>query len=237
MAIVIFAVLGGLVPAIFWLWFWLKEDAKRPEPKGVIIYTFILGGLAVIPTFILQRLLSKYFDWNLGQGLLTLIISWAAIEEVSKYLAARLSGLRSRHFDEPVDAMVYLITAALGFAALENSLYLLDSFYARGGLALDFLLLGNFRFIGATVVHIVTSALVGFFIASSFCYGKVAKRLALVVGLFTATLLHSVFNYFIITSNNGALFKIFLTLWFTAILIIFFFEQIKNAVCQIKLKR
>jgi hypothetical protein len=49
--------------------------------------------------------------------------------------------------------------------------------------------------------------------------------------------LHSAFNYFIITSNQEALFKIFLILWFTAILIIFFFEQTKRIVCQIKFKK
>lgn len=231
------ALLGGLAPAIFWLWFWLKEDAGRPEPRGLIVLTFLLGGFFVIPTFIIQRLLSENFGWSLNQGLVSMIITWAAIEESAKYLAARWSGLRSRFFDEPVDAMIYLLTAALGFAAFENALYLLDVFYSRGGTALDFLLLGNFRFVGATVVHIVTSALVGFFIAGSFCSGKAVRRLSLIFGLLTAIVLHAAFNYFIITSSQGTLFRIFLVLWFTAILIILFFERVKTIVCQPRFKK
>jgi RsiW-degrading membrane proteinase PrsW (M82 family) len=43
-----YGLLGGLLPALLWLWFFLKEDSKRPEPKWLILAAFLAGMLAVI---------------------------------------------------------------------------------------------------------------------------------------------------------------------------------------------
>ena len=45
--VIIFALLGGIIPAFFWLWFWIKEDKLNPEPKSAIISAFIGGILAL----------------------------------------------------------------------------------------------------------------------------------------------------------------------------------------------
>jgi RsiW-degrading membrane proteinase PrsW (M82 family) len=44
-----FAVLGGVLPPLIWLWFWLKEDTRRPEPKALIGLAFLSGILAIAP--------------------------------------------------------------------------------------------------------------------------------------------------------------------------------------------
>ena len=41
-----FAIAGGFIPSLLWLWFWLKEDS-HPEPRVNLIYTFIAGMVAV----------------------------------------------------------------------------------------------------------------------------------------------------------------------------------------------
>src|SRR3990172_10267254 len=46
--VLIFALLGGIIPAFFWLWFWIKEDRLNPEPKSALISAFIGGILAVL---------------------------------------------------------------------------------------------------------------------------------------------------------------------------------------------
>ena len=54
--VLIIAILSGVIPAIFWLWFWLKEeDDDQPEPVGLIILTFILGGLMVFIAVYLEK--------------------------------------------------------------------------------------------------------------------------------------------------------------------------------------
>ncbi|MBI2100342.1 MAG: PrsW family intramembrane metalloprotease [Candidatus Vogelbacteria bacterium] len=222
----IYSFLGGLLPAIIWLWFWLKEDRAHPEPRALVAVVFIAGGLAVVPAYWLEKsgleIMAPLFGHQLG---LTVTL-WALIEESLKFLAVYIFALRGRWFDEPVDAMVYMITGALGFAAAENSLFLLSTFVTHGQPVI-FLLTGNLRFLGATVVHLVASSIVGGFVGLAF-YSQRRRRLAyLAGGLLTATLLHALFNYFIITAKSEGVLKIFVLLWATAIFVIFFFERVK----------
>ena len=48
--VLLYVFLGGLVPAILWLWFWLREDSAHPEPRGLIVITFIAGMVSVVLT-------------------------------------------------------------------------------------------------------------------------------------------------------------------------------------------
>ena len=114
----LFALLGGVLPALLWLWFWLKEDKKSPEPRGLIFMSFV-AGMMVVPLVIpFQQFAATYFF-----GIIALT-SWAATEEILKFLAAWLFVLRRKEMNEPIDAVIYMITIALGFSAFENALYL-----------------------------------------------------------------------------------------------------------------
>jgi RsiW-degrading membrane proteinase PrsW (M82 family) len=150
---VVIAFLAGILPAIFWLWFWLKED-RHPEPKWLIILTFIVG-MIVVPVVIPFEKLAQSFI----QNTFILIVVWAFIEELFKYMAASFSALRRKEDDEPIDPIIYLITSALGFAALENALFLFNPLINDGFVGA--LLTGNMRFIGATVLHTVCSGIIG----------------------------------------------------------------------------
>ena len=64
------ALLVGIVPSLIWLWFWLKEDSRRPEPRGMILRTF-LAGMAAVPLVLpFEKLASAY----LGDGTATIIL-------------------------------------------------------------------------------------------------------------------------------------------------------------------
>ena len=106
------AFVGGLVPALFWLWFWLREDKERPEPYLLIALAFI-GGMMVVP---IALPLQKYALDNFSGD--NLIFIWVIIEETLKYAAALLMILWNKEVDEPIDVIIYMITIALGFAAL-----------------------------------------------------------------------------------------------------------------------
>ena len=242
----IFALVGGFVPALIWLWFWLQEDKRRPEPAGLIAQTFVAGWLAVTIAFIVQKLLAgglqnlglSSFDTSDPSFSLAFFISsfgillvWAGAEEIVKFLATYFSVFRNRNFDEPIDAMIYCITTAIGFAAVENTLFLLSTILS-GEDSIFFLLTGNLRFMGATVVHIVSSAIVGGMVGLAFCSPKITKTFAVVFGLFTATLLHALFNFLIITSSGEEMLRIFVALWIAAIFILYFFEKVKVTICH-----
>lgn len=232
--LIILTLAAGLLPVLFWLWFWLKEDALRPEPKRLIMRVFILGAAAVALAYVLESQLVDIPKVLASDNLLWAIILLSFIEEALKLGVVYLGALRSSYFDEPVDAMIYLVTAALGFAAVENTLFMLSSLSGDGGTGWGFLLTGNFRFLGATIVHVVASSVVGGMIGLAFYKAKLARLAYAVVGLGIATLLHALFNYFIIKSAGGQVFQIFILLWFAALLIILFFEKVKTNTLEFK---
>jgi RsiW-degrading membrane proteinase PrsW (M82 family) len=241
---IFFLAIGGILPSILWLWFWLKEDRRNPEPKSIIIGTFILGGLLVLPAYYLEQLAAGNFDLgsletvnidfsSVIEGLknslpiLYLFLAWALIEEFLKFLAAGIFAFTSRNFDEPVDAMIYMITSALGFAALENSLFLNKTLrIAMSGF--DLMMNGNLRFLGATLLHVFCSALVGGFIGLSLYRSKISRFKMAILGVLVASILHALFNFFIIVSKGQNIFKILIALWIFTLTILVLFEKIKK---------
>jgi protease PrsW len=154
-----------------------------------------------------------------------MILIWAFAEEFLKYLAASKIAMNKPSFDEPIDAIIYMITAALGFASLENVLFSIKSFLSTG-LVFGFIT-SNLRFIGATLLHTACSAVVGASIAFCFFHGE-KRKYNVAGGIILATILHFVFNYFIINSGGENIIKIFLPLWLGIIVIILICEKIKR---------
>jgi len=236
----LYGFLGGLLPALLWLWFFLKEDAKRPEPKWLILAAFLAGMLAVIvalPAEMLAKCLASGSWPAWGTGVLdTLtycrmvpdanpIFLWAAVEELLKYLLAVVVVLWRRAVDEPIDAMIYLITVALGFAALETGLFLMEPL-GRGDITGGFLT-GNLRFLGAALIHTVSSAVVGFAIAFTFYRSYVVQFISLCTGLVVAIVLHALFNHHIIASGGEHTAIVFFFVWIGVIALLALFERIK----------
>lgn len=221
--------LGGFLPALLWLWFWLKED-PHPEPRRTLLLSFIFG-MAAVPVVLALEYLFYLISVSLGivrSGALTslvLLFGWAFLEEAAKFFTAWWADLRRSVYDEPVDAMIYLITVALGFAALENVLFL-SGLLKEGLFAL--LLAGNLRFFGASLLHVLTAGVMGASIAFSFFHREHQSR-NIWGGVILATLLHTGFNAFIINSKGPeTLFRTFAVLWVLVIILIFLFERVKR---------
>ena len=218
-----FSLLGGVLPAPLWLWFWLKEDRMHPEPRALLVLSFFVGmGVVLLALPLEEQIASATANMTL------VIIGWAVVEETLKYGAAHFAALRRRENDEPIDSLIYLITAALGFAALENTLFLSGTF-THGAFA-DGLNLGLLRFVGASLLHIVTSGTLGFFLALGFYKRRGVKNLDRVLGLCTAIILHTLFNLYILESNgNGsAMLMVFSFVWVGVILLLVAFEKAKQ---------
>lgn len=219
-AIFAIAFVSGLVPALFWLWFWLREDKQNPEPLRMIIFTFV-AGMAVVPLALpLQKLsIEIYSNANL-------VWSWVIIEEVLKYSLAVTSILWNKAVDEPIDMIIYMITIALGFASLENALFLIAPL--QTGDYLNSTLTGSFRFLGATLLHILASGTVGVFLAFSFYKSNIIKILYGMIGLCLAIVLHALFNFFIMDTNGKIILLIFLFVWIGIIILFLIFEKVKQ---------
>ncbi len=243
---IFFALTGGILPALLWLWFWLHEDRLHPEPRGKIIKTFLAGMGAVILTLPIQHKIRSFFPevslfesfvWKATPGtfkMLFVFFIWAATEEIFKWLGARWSALKSKDYDEPIDAVIYMITAALGFSALENSLFLIATSPEFN--LLSFVATGNLRFIGATLLHVLSSGVLGLFIGLSFWKKARIKIIWLLTGLSIAFMLHTLFNIYIISSKGGEIFIIFGFVWLAITLLIVALGKLKQ-LKSLKLKK
>lgn len=219
------AILGGVLPALLWLFFWLHEDNKNPEPKGLIFITFLAGmGMAGLIYSLKYPILTYIFPLISSNSQLMFM---AVVEELIKFAAVFFIAFKSVYYDEPIDAVIYLVTAALGFAAAENILYLLGDL-AKGG-TLIALLNGSSRFVGATILHIISSMIIGIAMAYSFYSGKFIKTVAVVLGLVAAVLLHTYFNLTII-GIKGTLnvLMAFTPYWAALVIIIVILESVKR---------
>ena len=212
------AALGGIVPSLLWLLFWLREDKKNPEPTGLIALSFMAGMvvvyfvlpvqqiIAVIMPTIMDGLHSLGVQYNFIVPPLDTVktILWSFAEEFGKYATVFLVAYHTSDFDEPMDCVMYLITAALGFSAMENTLYILKDLSGSG--FTDVLFNGNMRFLGATVVHTASSALFGIAFAFAYYRAYFWKIVAGFIGLVMAVLLHAYFNLSIIETHGTIFF-------------------------------
>lgn len=247
----LYAFLGGLLPALIWLWFWLREDL-HPEPKRLLMKAFAAGAVAIPFVLLAEAAIACTITYlfvstfhgqpssSLPLGFCAstntpfrafpalavplLLIGFATAEEVIKYVSARRFVLRGKDFDEPVDAMIYLITTALGFAAFENIFFLIPAF---GSTFLEGFIVSHLRFLGATLLHATSSGIIGYAIALSF-YKEGAKKRYLIIGLITATILHTVFNMLVGNADNGGLGQALGILAITSLFLIFAFDRAKK---------
>ena len=218
--VLLIAMLGGVLPALLWLTFWLLEDRCEPEPKRYLLLTFAAGALVVFVALWMEQRAMLYFTGT------TLLFVWAAMEELLKFGAAYVVALRLRIFDEPIDAVVYMVTVALGFSAFENMLFLMTPL--QNGDVLQTIIRGDLRFIGATLLHTLSSATIGMALALAFYKSAAIKRTVALAGVILAIVLHTLFNFFILGSGGDATFWIFLFIWFGIVVMLFMTEQIKQ---------
>ncbi|MDO8585133.1 MAG: PrsW family glutamic-type intramembrane protease [bacterium] len=208
----------GLIPSFVWLLFFLREDEARPEPKRLLFYVFLSGAATTLfvfgPQFFLAQILGAADIETMSiLGLFLL----AGIEELFKFVAVYLTVAWRKDFDEPLDAMIYMIVASLGFAAMENiaSAFQWTSVFLPQ--ALGPVEVTSLRFIGATLLHVLSSALVGYYWGLTMVarYAKISAPslpaapeqnpvktpgsfTILLEGIGVATLLHAAFNYLIL---------------------------------------
>jgi len=227
-----YALIGGLIPSLIWLWFWMHEDNNHKEPRRVIFIIFLLGMYGAFVSLFLQHMFNTYFGWDMIDinNYKTVNLIFVIIEEFVKFACAYVIFFRTKLFDEPIDAFLYLMTAAIGFAAMENTLYLIKPLL--NGQTLDLIVHTNLRFIGANILHVASSGLLALFIGYSFCKKPLIREAAIWIGLIVATLTHWLFNLFLLNSVNSVIF-VFLAVWIVIIFIILSLEDLKKIKCEV----
>src|SRR3989344_2843072 len=193
----------GLTPSLVWLYYFSRKDC-HPEPKNLLAQTFLMGIIISPIAILLQFSFAQFASTLTGISQTTTqntsyFFLWAAaVEEVIKFYAIRMLIMRNPEFDEPIDAMIYMITAGLGFAAMENILVMFRVFPDGTQITLA---TWSLRFTGATLLHALSSGLLGYFLAMSWFFQNHKKKL-IFIGLIMATVFHFTFNTLLSSFDN-----------------------------------
>ncbi len=227
----------SLAPSVIWLLFFLRKD-KHPESNRMVLKIFFYGMLAAFPAVLIElgfaQQINQLYLPQIIVSILYVFLGIALVEEALKYLVVKKQVLRDPEFDEPVDVMLYMIIAALGFAAIEN-LFILFPLTQPFQFWETFLTSG-FRFVGATFLHALCSGLIGYFLALSFLKSNNRLRLK-TAGIALAVLLHGLYDFSIIKIESNLKFVIPVVILIgLAVFITLGFKKVKQlkSVCEIK---
>jgi len=216
----VLALVAALVPALLWLWFFYSRDRYEREPKALVGKLFLWGLLSGFWAAGLNEFLFALFGPHvnaageagaipLAVGLLTAMVVLAALnEETMKYLVTTNSTRNDPRFNELVDGMIYMTTAALGFAAGENFGYIMRVFVGTFQAATEagvstgqagtsafvaaFAITAPLRALLSTVGHVSWSGITGYVLGRRIVAGGSAR--SVVFGLLAASAVHSAYN-------------------------------------------
>jgi len=178
----------SLAPVVALFSYFYVRDKYEKEPKLLLLKVFTWGSLSVIPAIILglalHRLLVVWAEPGSPLFIFTEnFIVIALVEELVKFLVLMYIAYRHPAFNEPYDGMMYAITASLGFAALENILYV-----TRGGLPVAVA-----RMLLAVPAHALFGAFMGYY-AGRAKFSTSRETYYLIYALLIPTLLHGTYD-------------------------------------------
>ncbi len=123
-----YLILAAIAPVIIFLYFIYRNDTHK-EPFKLLIKCLLGGLVAVILTLTFNIPITQFkylFNFPLGNEFFDAFFSAAIPEELSKFIALYLVVRKSRDFDQHYDGIVYAVFVSLGFAAIENIMYVLQ---------------------------------------------------------------------------------------------------------------
>ena len=182
---------------IIMIWVFFRD--KLREPKSVVLLTMLFGALATIPIVIIEFPLSLLFGVGIDSQIHTLwqavgisFVVAAFVEESFKFGVLRLYSARHSAFNEPFDGIVYGIAASLGFALVENIMYVFGSMY-EGGFAGGFFVAIT-RALFAVPMHAACGVIMGACIGLSRFGGGVKWTFS---GIVLAIVIHGTYDTFL----------------------------------------
>lgn len=184
----------AILPPLLIAYYIYQKDKYDKEPKSLIIKSFLFGCLGIIPAIFLELFAEGMFT-NL---ILYVFIGIALVEEGVKYFFLKKYLFNKPEFNEPMDGIVYAVMISLGFATVENIFYVFN----HPGQEMQVAIMRMFT---AIPLHAACGVILGYFVGLAKFSDN--KNILLYKGLFLATLVHGLYNYFIFL-GEGFIFSI-----------------------------
>ena len=153
----------AILPSLLLLMFVVGRNKKRRNPTSLLVWLAVLGAVSAIPAVIVEILgegILYVMGLEAGSSLYVFIECFciiAMIEELGKFLGMLLLTWKNKNFDHSYDGVIYGVCSSLGFATLENILYVFN-----GGIGI-----GVMRAFSAVPLHCACGVIMGFFYAKA----------------------------------------------------------------------
>jgi len=217
----------SILPSLFWLWIYLREDRRDPEPRRLILKLFIVGIAAGALSLAAEFIFIYFFkggyaspgpegmpediflaaknlkENDFWENFIIFVLAAPLIEEFFKYAAVKKFAFGVKSFNQVIDGVIYAVSVALGFACLENFIYF-AGFLSKGA----YFLAGGFMFrtFLSTLLHTLSAGWLGFWIGRAR-FAAAGRAAFLAIGLVSAAAIHAAFNF--LMSYNLILYAIF----------------------------
>lgn len=208
--------IAALLPVALLLLYIYRKDKSSPEPAGQLIKAFFFGILSVPLSLCVSVPLGMaglYVDEPVTflECLGTSFLGAAVPEEVAKLFMLWLLLRRNRYFDEKMDGIVYAVCVSMGFAALENIIYLFSNYD-------DYISVGISRALFAVPGHFAFGVLMGYYYSMVRFYPAAPRKYRLML-IAVPVLVHGVYDAILFTAEvapliSGVLVIVFLVFCF-----------------------
>jgi protease PrsW len=216
----------AVAPCAFWLWMIYLGDRCKPEKKSLMVKIFFFGALVGIPVAFIESALypgSVQGNLSVSSAIYAAFVVAGLTEELAKFLVVRFGAYKSAIFSQPEDGLVYTATAALGFAALENVVYIISFGWQV------ILIRGIF----SNLAHVLFSSLWGYPLGL-YKVGAIKHRYIIYLGLVAAMLAHGFFDFLFFTSSGWTWLVLPLFLGMLVVFILMMRHSNRIATCEIK---
>ena len=217
-----FVLIPALLPVAIILYYVYSKDKKEREPISLLAKTLAFGALFSLPCIPVEGILGSVFanifdTTTIEYALVEYTIGVALVEEFFKFLVLMIYIWKNRNFDYRYDGIVYAVTSSLGFAALENIIYILN--YGTG--------VSIGRAIFAIPGHTTFGVLMGFFFARAKDWslrGNGARSgLNLILSLFVPMCVHGIYDFLLSEPAQTAGLNVFFLIYVIALDVVAFF--------------
>jgi RsiW-degrading membrane proteinase PrsW (M82 family) len=188
----------AIAPGIFWMLYFYSKDKLEPEPRHLVIRTFIIGFLAAIPIAWIEIFIGGTSPLLSSVPVMVVIVA-PIVEEYGKFLAVKLTIYNHSEFDEPMDGIIYAVAGALGFATIENIGYIYSA--AQSG-SDEFLFTAIARALLSVPGHALFSSMWGYAMGQAK-HRQDPRRANILMheGVWLAIGLHALFNLLAVSSS------------------------------------
>lgn len=190
------ALLASLAPVFIILFYIYFRDKYDKEPLGMLIKALLLGIVIVIPVIFVERMLMNLVpEGKVAAAAWHAFVVAGSTEELFKFLALYILVWRSPSFNEKFDGIVYAVFVSLGFAGVENVLYVMD-----GGMQTALI-----RALTAVPAHAIFGIAMGYYLGIAHMY-KELKTKYLARAIFIPILLHGIYDFILMVEVGWLLF-------------------------------